>query len=212
MIELYTWATPNGYKISVALEELGLPYIVHPVDIGKNVQKEPWYLKICPNGRIPAIIDTGAHDLALFESGAILIYLAEKAGKLLPVDAAGRARTIQWLMFQIGGIGPMMGQAIVFSRHFPETIQPAIDRYQTETRRLLGVLDARLAEAEYLAGDYSIADIANWCWVRMSGWAGVELDGFNHIRRWVDAIAARPAAQRGLGVPFRRDYGTAPAS
>jgi glutathione S-transferase len=202
MIDLYTWGTPNGHKVSIALEELGLPYTVHPVDIGTGVQKKPEFLRINPNGRIPAIVDRDAGDFAVFESGAILIYLAEKAGKLLPADPKGRSRVIQWLMFQMGGVGPMQGQANVFFRYFPEKIQPAIDRYQNETRRLYTVLDTRLSESEYLAGDYSIADIATWPWVRVHDWAGVSVDGLPHLQRWMDAIAQRPAVKRGIEVPF----------
>jgi glutathione S-transferase len=202
MIDLYTWGTPNGIKVSVALEELGLPYTVHPVDIGKNEQKRPEFLRINPNGRIPAIVDRDAGDFAVFESGAILLYLAEKTGKLVPADPKGRLRVIQWLMFQMSGVGPMQGQANVFFRYFPEKLQPAIDRYQNETRRLYTVLDTRLKESEYLAGDYSIADIATWPWVRVHDWAGVSLDGLPHLQRWVETIGKRPAVQRGLDVPF----------
>ncbi len=162
MIDLDTAPTPNGWKISIALEELGLPYRAHLVDILKGVQKEPWFRAINPNGRIPAIVDREADDFAVFESGAILVYLAEKTGRLMPADAKGRSRVLQWLMFQMGGIGPMMGQTNVFLRYFPEKIRPAIERYQNETRRLLGVLDGHLRDRAYLAGDYSIADIANW--------------------------------------------------
>ena len=173
MIDLYTAATPNGHKASVALEELGLPYTVRPLNLPANEQKEPWFLAINPNGRIPAIVDREAGDFAVFESGAILIYLAEKTGRLMPSDAKGRSRVIQWLMFQMGGVGPMMGQANVFHRYFPEKIQPAIDRYQNESRRLFEVLNGQLEQHEWLAGDYSIADIANWCWVRTHRWSGV---------------------------------------
>jgi GSH-dependent disulfide-bond oxidoreductase len=201
MITLYTSPTPNGHKASVTLEELGLPYEVKPIDLGKNQQKEDWFLKINPNGRIPAIIDHSAGDFAVFESGAIMIYLAEKAGRLLPTDAKGRSVALQWLMFQMGGIGPMMGQANVFFRYWPEKIQPVIDRYQGESRRLFTVLDRRLGEAEWLAGEYSIADIANWCWVRTYKWSGVEVEGLPHLRRWLDAMKERPACQRGVKVP-----------
>ena len=158
-------------------------------------------MAICPNGRIPAIVDRSANDFAVFESGAILIYLAEKTGQLMPSDAPGRSRVLQWLMFQMGGIGPMMGQANVFYRYFPEKIQPAIDRYQGECRRLFGVLNDHLAHPEYLAGDYSIADIANWAWVRTHRWSGVELDGLDHLKRWRDAIRQRPAVLRGIEAP-----------
>ncbi|WNG29819.1 glutathione S-transferase [Cystobacter fuscus] len=202
MIDLYTWATPNGYKISVTLEELGLPYTVHPIDIGKGVQKQPDFLKINPNGRIPAIVDREEGDFPIFESGAIMLYLAEKTGKLMPTDRKGRSRVTQWLMFQMAGVGPMQGQANVFFRYFPEKIQPAIDRYQNETRRLYTVLDTQLARGEYLAGDYSIADIANWAWVRIHAWSGVSVDGLPNLQRWLAAIEQRPAARKGLTVPY----------
>lgn len=203
MIELYTAATPNGHKVSIALEELALPYEVHALSFDKQEQKAPGFLKINPNGRIPAIIDRGNDDFAVFESGAILIYLAEQTGQLMPSDAKGRSRVLQWLMFQMGGVGPMQGQANVFFRYFPEKLQGAIDRYQHETRRLYEVLDSRLGEAEYLAGDYSIADIATFPWVRVHDWAGVSVDGLTHLQRWIAAIDARPAVQRGLQVPLR---------
>lgn len=198
MIELYTAATPNGWKASVALEELGLDYELHHVKLREREQKRPEFLKLNPNGRIPVIVDDG---FAVFESGAILIYLAEKTEKLLPQDREGRSRTIQWLMFQMGGLGPMMGQANVFHRYFPEKIQPVIDRYQGESRRLLEVLDGRLAEQEYLAGEFGIADIANWCWARTHPWSGVSIDGLDHLQRWLDAIEARPACRRGVKIP-----------
>jgi len=202
MISLYTAPTPNGWKASVALEELGLPYQVHAIDLLSGAQRAPDYLAINPNGRIPAIVDHDAEDFAVFESGAILIYLAEKTGQLMPSDAKGRSHVLQWLMFQMGGIGPMMGQANVFHRYFPEKIQVVIDRYQGESGRLFGVLDRHLADHEWLAGDYSIADIANWCWVRTHKWSGVNIEPFEHLQRWVAAIAARPAAQAGIKVPF----------
>ena len=202
MISLYTSPTPNGWKASVVLEELGLPYQVHAIDLLSGAQRAPDYLAINPNGRIPAIVDHEADDFAVFESGAILIYLAEKTGQLMPSDAKGRSRVLQWLMFQMGGIGPMMGQANVFHRYFPEKIQVVIDRYQGESGRLFGVLDRQLADHEWLAGDYSIADIANWCWVRTHKWSGVDIAPFEHLQRWVAAIAARPAAQAGIKVPF----------
>ena len=202
MISLYTAPTPNGWKASVALEELGLPYQVHAIDLLSGAQRAPDYLAINPNGRIPAIVDHDAEDFAVFESGAILIYLAEKTGQLMPSDARRRSRVLQWLMFQMGGIGPMMGQANVFHRYFPEKIQVVIDRYQGESGRLFGVLDRQLADHEWLAGDYSIADIANWCWVRTHKWSGVNIEPFEHLQRWVAAIAARPAAQAGIKVPF----------
>jgi len=201
MIDLYTAPTPNGWKASIVLEELGLPYTVHALDLGKLEQKSEAYLRINPNGRIPAIVDRDAGDFPVFESGAILLYLAEKTGRLLPTDAKGRSRAIQWLMFQMGGLGPMQGQANVFFRYAPEKIPFAIERYQRETRRLYEVLDRRLGEAEYLAGDYGIADIASWPWVTLHGWAGVTLDGLDHLQRWVEAVGARPAVQRGRAVP-----------
>jgi GSH-dependent disulfide-bond oxidoreductase len=203
MIELYTAPTPNGHKVSIALEELGLPYTVHAIDLMKGDQRKPDYVKLNPNGRIPTIVDTENDDFAVFESGAILIYLAEKTGKLLPQDAKGRSRVLQWLMFQMGGVGPMMGQANVFFRYFPEKIQPAIDRYQNECRRLFEVLDRRLGDSEWLADDYSIADIATWPWVRTYKWSGVKVDGLEHLKRWRDAMAARPACQKGIEVPVK---------
>ena len=205
MIDLYTAATPNGYKVSITLEELGLPYAVKALDLSAGEQKQPWFLKINPNGRIPAIVDRANGDFAVFESGAILLYLAERVGSLIPRDEKGRSRVVQWLMFQMGGLGPMMGQANVFSRYFPETIPAAIDRYRRESRRLLEVLDGHLADNEYLAGDYSIADIANFAWARTHEWPGVSIDGLDHLKRWLEAIAARPAVERGLQKPPRPD-------
>ncbi len=202
MIDLYTAPTPNGWQASVTLEELGLPYEVHALDLGKNDQKQSDYLKLNPNGRIPTIVDRENDNFAVFESGAIMIYLAEKTGKLMPMDPKGRSQVIQWLMFQMAGVGPMQGQANVFFRYFPEKIQPAIDRYQNETKRLYTVLESRLKENEYLAGDYSIADIANWCWVRIHAWAGVEIDDLPNLQRWVDTIAERPAVKKGIDVPI----------
>ena len=201
MITLYTSPTPNGWKASIALEELELPYTVHPIALQKLEQKEPWYLEINPNGRIPTIVDHDNGDFAVFESGAILIYLAEKFGALMPKDEKGRSVVIQWLMFQMGGIGPMMGQANVFFRYAPEKIPFAIDRYHRECRRLFEVLDKRLQGREFLAGDYSIADIANWSWVQTYPWSGVEIDGLANLARWIEAIRARPAVLRGLAVP-----------
>ena len=201
MIDLYTAGTPNGWKASVMLEEVGLPYETHAICLGKQEQKEGWYLKINPNGRIPAIVDRDLDNFAVFESGAILVYLAEKTGKLLPTAVRGRSLVMQWLMFQMGGIGPMMGQANVFFRYWKETYQPAIDRYQNESRRLFEVLNAHLAEAEYLAGDYSIADIANYCWVRTHPWSGVSIDGLDHLARWLAVVGERPAVQAGVAIP-----------
>lgn len=203
MIDLYTAATPNGHKASIALEELGLPYTVHALSFDRQEQKSPEFLQINPNGRIPAIVDRSNDDFAVFESGAILLYLAEKTGQLLPSDSKGRSRVIQWLMFQMGGVGPMQGQANVFFRYFPEKLQGPIDRYQHETRRLYEVLDRRLGEAEYLANDYSIADIATFPWVRIHDWAGVSVEGLDNLQRWMAQLDARPAVQRGLQVPGR---------
>ncbi len=201
MIDLYTAPTPNGWKASIMLEETDLPYEVKALRLDKQEQKEKRFLEINPNGRIPAIVDHDADDFAVFESGAILVYLAEKTGKLLPTDRRGRSEVMQWLMFQMGGIGPMMGQANVFFRYAPEKIDYAIRRYQTETKRLYSVLDARLRDREYLAGDYSIADIATWPWVTIHAWAGVEIDDLPHLKRWVEKTWERPAAQRGRKVP-----------
>jgi GST-like protein len=205
MIDLYTAATPNGHKVSIVLEELGLPYTVHALSFDKKEQKSPDFLKINPNGRIPAIVDRANGDFAVFESGAILIYLAEMTGKLLPQDPKGRSVVLQWLMFQMGGIGPMQGQANVFFRYFPEKLQGAIDRYQHETRRLYEVLDTRLQAVEFLAGEYSIADIATFPWVRGYDWSGVSVEGLPALQRWMAAMEARPAVQRGLQVPQRID-------
>ena len=203
MIDLYTAATPNGHKASIALEELGLPYEVHALSFAQQEQKAPAYLQINPNGRIPAIVDRDNDNFAVFESGAILFYLAEKTGQLLPTDAKGRSQVIQWLMFQMGGVGPMQGQANVFFRYYPEKLQGPIDRYQNETRRLYEVLNTRLGAVEYLAGDYSIADIATFPWVNVHDWAGVSVDGLEHLQRWMAAVGARPAVQRGLLIPAR---------
>jgi GST-like protein len=201
MIELYTSSTPNGWKASVTLEELNIPYNVHAIDLSSQAQKEDWFLALNPNGRIPVIVDSALDNFAVFETGAIMVYLAEQAGRLLPTDVKGRSLVMQWLMFQMGGIGPMMGQANVFFRYMPEKIQPAIERYQNESRRLLEVLDRRLAESEWLADDYSIADIANWCWARTYKWSGVSADGLPNLKRWRDAMRERPACQRGVAVP-----------
>ena len=203
MIELYTDSTPNGWKVSVMLEEIELKYQCKHVDILKGDQKEEWFLKICPNGRIPAIIDTENNDLAIFESGAILLYLGEKTGKLLPQESRAKSQVVQWLMFQMGGIGPMMGQANVFFRYWPgEKIQPAIDRYQNEGRRLFEVMETRLKDNEFLADDFSIADIANWCWVRTYKWSGVNIDGLEGVKRWMQMMEDRPACKKGVAVPI----------
>jgi GST-like protein len=201
-ITLYTAPTPNGWKISIALEEMGLPYEVRVIDFAANEQKADWYVSINPNGRIPALADDG---FELFESGAILIYLAEKTAKFLPKDIQGRSRVIQWLMFQMSGVGPMMGQANVFLRYFPEKIQAAIDRYQREVTRLFGVMDKQLATHEYIAGGYSIADMALWPWVSGYEWSGVSVDEFAHLKRWLTLVGNRPAVQAGRDVPIKRD-------
>lgn len=205
MIDLYTAPTPNGHKASCTLEALQLPYETHFVNIREGEQHTPEFLAICPNGRIPAIVDRENDNLAVFESGAIMIYLAEKAGKLLPTDSKGRSKVIQWLMFQMGGIGPMMGQANVFYRYFSEKIPAAIDRYQNEGRRLFEVLDTHLAHNEWLADDYSIADIANWCWVRTYKWSGISRDGLENLDRWLSVMKEIPAMRKGVEVPFTID-------
>jgi glutathione S-transferase len=201
MIDLYTAPTPNGWKASIMLEEVELPYRVKPISLSELEQKQDWYLEINPNGRIPTIVDREADDFAVFESGAILLYLAEKTGRLLPADPRGRSTVVQWLMFQMGGVGPMQGQANVFFRYAPEKIDFAIDRYHRETRRLYEVLDRRLARSEYLAGDYSIADVATWPWVSIHAWAGVGIDGLEHLERWLDQVGARPAVRKGREIP-----------
>ena len=201
MIDLYAWPTPNGFKISILLEETGLPYRVIPVDIGKGDQFKPDFLKISPNNKMPAIVDAdgpGGRPYPLFESGAILMYLAEKTGRFMPVDVAGRYRVIEWLMFQMGGIGPMLGQAHHFRRYAPEKIAYAVDRYTNEARRLYGVLDRRLGEVEYMAGEYSIADMATFPWLRKPEGQGQNIDDFPNVKRWFAAINARPAVQKGL--------------
>lgn len=185
------------------LEEIGFDYNVIALNLAAGQQKDPAFLAINPNGRIPAIVDRDEDDFALFESGAILIYLAEKSGQLLPSDVKGRSRVMQWLMFQMGGIGPMQGQANVFFRYLEQKLPAVISRYQNETKRLYRVLDQQLAEHEYLCGDYSIADIANWCWVRAHNWAGVEIDDLPHLHRWHTTMRARPACIRGIAVPPR---------
>jgi GST-like protein len=203
-LQLYSLPTPNGVKVSIALEETGLPYEVHRVAFDQNDQTSPEFLSLNPNNKIPAILDPngpGGQPLALFESGAILLYLAEKTGKLLPSDPKARSRVVQWLMFQMGGVGPMMGQANVFYRYAPEKIEYAIQRYQRESRRLFEVLERGLRDSEYLAGEYSIADIANWSWVHTHEWSGTSVDGLPNLQRWLAAIAARPAVQRGKEIP-----------
>ena len=205
MIDLYTSPTPNGHKISIALEEMALDYKVIGVDLSKGDQKNPEYLNLNPNGRIPTIIDRSNDNFTVFESGAILIYLGEKTAQFYPENAKKRSQVIQWLMFQMGGVGPMMGQANVFYRYFPEKIQPAIDRYQHEVKRLFGVLNTHLEKHEFLVDDYSIADMANWAWVRTHNWSGVEIGDLPHLSRWVTQIYERPAAKKGIEVPQRPD-------
>ena len=204
MIDLYTWGTPNGRKVSILLEELGLPYRVHAIDITKGDQFGPDFVAINPNSKIPAIIDQDGPDglpLTVFESGAILIYLAEKTGRFLPTEPRGRAAVLEWLMFQMGGIGPMFGQTHHFRRFAPEQVPYAIERYSKETRRLYGVLDARLAAAEYVAGEYSIADMAIYPWTMRWEWQGVDLAELPHVSRWMAVLAERPAVAKGMAVP-----------
>jgi len=206
MIDLYTAATPNGHKISIALEEMGLEYRVHHLDLMAADQKKPEFLAINPNGRIPAIIDRDNDDFAVFESGAILLYLAEKTGKFLPANPKKRSQVIQWLMFQMGGVGPMMGQANVFHRYFPEKIPAAIERYQHESRRLFEVMNTQLTDNCYLAGEeYTIADMATWPWVRTFEWSGVDITGLTHLQRWIEELAKRPACHKGINTPPSSD-------
>jgi GST-like protein len=203
MIDVYSWPTPNGHKIHIMMEETGLPYRVHGVDIGRGDQFEPAFLKISPNNKIPAIVDSEGPDgkpISIFESAAILLYLAEKTGKFMPKDARGRYAVLEWLMFQMGSIGPMFGQANHFRAYAPEKIPYAIDRYTKEANRLYGVMDRRLAAHAYVAGDYSIADIAIFPWMRYGDRRGVNIDDFPNVKRWFDSIDARPAVKRGLEV------------
>ena len=200
MIELYTSPTPNGWKVSMGLEEMEIEYEPHIINLAKGEQRTPEFLRMNPNGRIPVIRDRAA-DITLFESGAILLYLAELSDRLLPSDTVGRFEVMQWLMFQMSGIGPMQGQAVAFVRYFPETVQPAIDRYINETRRLYEVLDGQLADRDYLTGEYSIADIANYSWVRSYYWARVDIEGLDHLQAWMQRMADKPGIQRGCEVP-----------
>jgi GST-like protein len=203
MIDLYSWPTPNGHKIHIMLEECALPYTMHAVDIGAGDQFKPEFLKISPNNKIPALVDNGGPDgkpISIFESGAILIYLAGKTGKFLPADVRGKYLALEWLMWQVAGFGPMLGQAHHFRIYAPERVQYAYDRYTNEAKRLYGVLDQRLAEAEYVAGKYSIADIATYPWARSHANQGIDLADYPHVKRWYEAIGARPAVQRGLQV------------
>jgi len=205
VIDLYTWGTPNGRKVSVMLEECGLAYNVHPIDIGKGDQFKPEFVAIDPNSKIPAIVDSDGPDgkpFPLFESGAILIYLSGKTGKFLPAATSGKYVALQWLMFQMGGVGPFFGQVHHFLRAAKEPVPYAIDRYVKEKDRLYGVLDKRLGEAKYLAGtDYTIADIATYPWVARYEWHKTDLNQFPNVKRWFDAISQRQAVQRGMKVP-----------
>jgi GSH-dependent disulfide-bond oxidoreductase len=201
MIDLYVWATPNGYKISIFLEEVAMPYKVIPVDIQKGEQFQPDFLEISPNNKMPAIVDhegPGGKPYALFESGAILLYLAEKTGKFIPKDTAGKFRVVEWLMFQMGGVGPMLGQAHHFRQYAPDKLDYAINRYTNEASRLYNVIDKRLGQVEYLAGDYSIADMATFPWLRPYERQGQRLEDYPNLKRWFEKIDARPAVQKGL--------------
>jgi len=204
MIDLYTWGTPNGRKVSIMLEEVGLPYAVHPVNITKDEQFDPAFLRVSPNNRIPAIVD-GDNGMALMESGAILLYLAEKTGILMPAEAEARWRAVEWLMWQMGGFGPMLGQTHHFHRFNRGKADYAEERFLKETQRLYGVLDRRLGEVEFLAGDYSVADVATWPWASRFEWHGVDLSHFPNVRRWYLAIAGREAVRRGYSVPAAQD-------
>ena len=203
MIELYTSPTPNGYKISIALEEMELEYEVKPIDLSKGEQKSNEFLAICPNGRIPAIVDKDRDNFAVFESGAILLYLAEITGKFYPNTLAKRNEVVQWVMFQMGGVGPMQGQANVFFRYFPEKIQPAIDRYQNETKRLYMVLDTQLEGRDFICDELSIADFATFPWVNIHEWSGVEISDLKNLSAWVKRCRERPGFKAGLEVPLR---------
>ncbi len=204
MIDVYSWATPNGHKVHIMLEECGLPYAVHAVDIGAGDQFKPEFLAISPNNKIPAIVDSDGPDgrpIALFESGAILVYLAAKTGLFMPATDRGRYEMLEWLMFQMGGVGPMLGQAHHFRLYAPEKIEYAIARYTNEAKRLYGVMDKRLGQSRFLAcDDYTIADIATWPWTRSHANQGIDLDDFPNVKRWFDTIGARSAAQRGVQV------------
>ncbi len=205
MIDLYSWHTSNGRKVSIALEELEIPYRVFPVDITQGEQKEGAFLEVSPNGKIPAIVDRDGGGRTLMESGAILLYLAEKAGCLLPGSPERRWRAIEWLMWQMGGVGPMLGQHLHFSHYNPDASEYARHRYATEARRLYDVLDHRLAGHEYLADEYSVADVATWPWIARHPWQGIDLEEFPNVCRWYEDIAARPAVRRGWRVPENDD-------
>jgi GST-like protein len=203
MIDVFTWATPNGHKVHIMLEECGLPYTVHAVDIGAGDQFKPAFLAISPNNKIPAITDSDGPDgrpISLFESGAILLYLAGKTGRFLPQSVRGKYEALQWLMFQMGGVGPMFGQAHHFRNYAQEKIAYAIDRYTNEAKRLYGVMDKRLGQAAYFAGEYSIADMAIFPWTRSHANQGVDLDDFPNVKRWYGALDARPAVQKAVQV------------
>jgi GSH-dependent disulfide-bond oxidoreductase len=196
LIELFTAPTPNGMKVMIALQEMELEHKITPINLQENEQKQDWYVKLNPNGRVPTIIDHDNGDFPVFESGAILIYLAEKTGKFLPKDVKGRSVVIQWLMWQMGGLGPMMGQANVFFRYAPEKLPWAIDRYHRESRRLLAILDNQLKGKDYVCGDYSIADMACYPWARGSGWGGIDVSGLGHLAAWLKRVEERPAVKR----------------
>jgi GST-like protein len=203
MIDVYFWPTPNGQKVTIALEELRLPYNVIPINIGKGDQFKPGFLKISPNNKMPAIVDSdgpGSKTISIFESGAILIYLAEKTGRLMPTDTRGRYKVLEWLMFQMASVGPMLGQAHHFRRYAPEQIQYAINRYTNEAKRIYGVIDKRVGEVPYLAGEYSIADIATYPWLKLHKLQGQKLEDFPNLKRWYEAMEARPAVQKGMAV------------
>ena len=201
MIDLYTAATPNGWKVSIAFEEMELPYNPIVLKLSERKQHEEWFYQMNPNGRIPVIVDHDLEDLTIFETGAIMLYLAEKSGKFMPSNFKRRYAAMQWLMFQMSGIGPMQGQAVAFERYFPENVPAARKRYHNETRRLYKVLDRHLADHEWLADEYTIADMANWAWIRSHKWARVPTEGLAHLERWMASMAARPGCQRGVRVP-----------
>ena len=201
MIDFYTAPTPNGWKVAIALEEMELPYTPHVLNLSERTQHEEWFLAMNPNGRIPVIVDRDVDGLTIFETGAIMLYLAEKSGRFMPTSLKGRHAAMQWLMFQMSGIGPMQGQAVAFERYFPEDVPAARKRYHNETRRLYEVLNRHLADHEWLADEYSIADMANWSWIRSHKWARVPTEGLAHLERWMAVMAARPGCQRGVNVP-----------
>jgi GST-like protein len=207
VIDLYTWTTPNGRKASIMLEEIGLPYTAHPIDINKDEQFTPAFLKVSPNNKIPAIVDRD-NDFSLFESGAILMYLAEKTGKLLPKDVKARYRVVEWLMWQMGGVGPMLGQVHHFVKYNKGKAPYAEERYSKEAHRLYGVLDKQLDGKDYIVGEYSIADIATWPWISRFEWQEIDLNKFPNVKRWYISIANRPAVQKGYRVP--KDMGPIP--